>query len=58
MLRPSDDGVEDGGGSVDEGKFIAALGEAAPLLDAGEASCDDVTFAVVDGIEAGWPAAA
>ena len=53
MLGPGDDSVEDCGGAVDDGEFVVAGGQAAPLLEVGEAAFDDVAVAVVAGVEAG-----
>jgi hypothetical protein len=58
MPGPGDDGVEDGGGSVDGGELVVAGGQAPPLREVAEAAFDDVAVAVVDGVERGWPAAA
>lgn len=58
MLGPGDDGVEDGGGAVDDGEFVVAGGQAAPLFEVAEAALDDVALAVVAGIEARRPSAA
>lgn len=58
MPGPSDDSVEDGRGAVDDGEFVVAGCEAAPLFEVGKAAFDDVAFAVVGGIEAGWSSAA
>src|SRR6476620_7071141 len=53
MLRPGDDCVEDGGGSVDGGEFVVAGGQAAPLFEVAEPAFDEVALSVVDGVE-GW----
>ena len=42
MLGPGDDGVEDGGGSVDGGELVVAGGQPAPLFEVAEAPLDDV----------------
>ena len=57
MPDPGDDGVEDGGGSVDGGEFVVAGSQAAPLFEVAEAALDDVAFAVIGGVEGWWPAA-
>ena len=58
MLGPCDDGVEDGGGAVDDRKLVVAGGQAAPLFEVAEAPLDDVAVAVVARVEGWWSAAA
>ena len=47
MPSLGDDGVEDGGGSVDGGELVVAGCEAAPLFEVAEAAFDDIAVAVV-----------
>ena len=47
MGQPDGDGAEDGCGAVDDGEFVVAGGQAAPLLDGVEVSFDDVAALVV-----------
>lgn len=50
--------MEDGGGAVDDGEFVEAGGDAAPLFELVEAAFDHVAAFVVAGVEGGWSAAA
>ncbi|MDQ0378486.1 hypothetical protein [Amycolatopsis thermophila] len=50
--------MEDDRGTVDDGEFVVASGQAAPLCEQVEAAFDDIAAAVVYRVECRWPAAA
>jgi hypothetical protein len=47
---PSDDGVDDDGGAVDDGKCVVPGRQSSPLLDVAVATLDHVSVLVVDGV--------
>jgi len=50
-----DNGGEDDASELGDGVFVVAAGDAAPLLQAGEAAFDGVAFFVQVGVEVWWP---
>jgi len=58
MFRPGDDGIEDGGGAVDDSEFVVAGGQSSPLFEVAEASLDHVPVAVVVSVVPDGPATA
>ena len=49
---------EDGGAAVDDGEFVVAGGQAAPLFDGVESAFDDVAALVICGVEGRWASTA
>ncbi len=56
MSGPRDDRVQDHRGSVDDGEFVEAGRDAAPLLEVAEPAFDHVAASVVGRVERRWPA--
>lgn len=56
LPRPEKDRRDVECGLVGDGEFVRPQGQAAPLLEAGDAPLDGIALLVLCGVEAGWAA--